>query len=236
MMVRPRTQKMEVRKRMHVLIVEDEIDFADSLAEGLRHEGYLVDLAHDGAAALVKAGQVDVDIMILDRDLPVLHGDIVCRTLRDQQHPMRILMLTAAGTLDDRVTGLDLGADDYLAKPFAYIELLARLRALARRATEGNQIVLTSGSVRLDTLRRVAERDGKPLALTPKEFGVLEALLYADGGYVSADNLLSDVWEPGTDRTRSVVKLTIHTLRRKLGTPDVIHTSPGHGYRIGAEQ
>lgn len=218
---------------MRVLIVEDEIDLADSLAEGLRNEGYLVDVVHDGAAALVRAGQVDVDIMILDRDLPVLHGDVVCRTLREQAHPMRILMLTAAGTLDDRVTGLDLGADDYLAKPFAYVELLARVRALARRATEGNQTVLTSGSVRLDTLRRVAERDGRPLALTPKEFGVLEALLYADGGHVTAEDLLANVWENGADRTRSVVKFTIHTLRRKLGHPDVIHTSPGHGYRIG---
>ncbi len=221
---------------MRILIVEDEVDLADSLAEGLRNEGYLVDVVHDGAAALVKAGQVDVDIMILDRDLPALHGDVVCRTLRDQQHPMRILMLTAAGTLDDRVAGLDLGADDYLAKPFAYVELLARLRALARRATEGSQIVLTAGDVRLDTLRRVAERDGTPLSLTPKELGVLEALLYADGGHVTADDLLADVWESGADRTRSVVKLTIHTLRRKLGSPDLIHTSPGLGYRIGAAQ
>lgn len=227
---------MEVEKQVRILIAEDEVDLADSLAEGLRNESYLVDVVHDGAAALVEAGQIDVDIMILDRDLPVLHGDVVCRTLRDQQHPMRILMLTAAGTLDDRVTGLDLGADDYLAKPFAYVELLARLRALARRATEGSQIILTAGNVRLDTLRRVAERDGKPLPLTPKEFGVLEALLYADGGHVTADDLLTDVWESGADRTRSVVKLTIHTLRRKLGEPDLIHTSPGLGYRIGAEQ
>ena len=218
---------------MRVLIVEDEIDLADSLAEGLRNEGYLVEVVHDGAAALVRAGQSDVDIMILDRDLPLLHGDAVCRTLRGQQHPMRILMLTASGTLDDRVTGLDLGADDYLAKPFAYVELLARLRALGRRASEGNRVVLTAGGVRLDTLRRVAERDGSPLSLTPKEFGVLEALLSADGGYVAADDLLVGVWGSGSERTRSVVKLTVHTLRRKLGAPDVIRTSPGLGYQIG---
>lgn len=218
---------------MRILIVEDERDLADSLAEGLRNEGYLVDVVYDGAAALVKAGQVDVDMMILDRDLPALHGDAVCRIFRDQQHPMRILMLTAAGDLDDRIAGLDLGADDYLTKPFAYVELLARLRALARRATEGNRIVLSAAGVRLDTLRRVAERDGRPLALTPKEFGVLESLLYADGGHVTVDDLLADVWENGIERTRSVVKLTIHTLRRKLGVPDVIHTSPGLGYRIG---
>ncbi len=217
---------------MRVLIVEDEKDLADSLADGLRGEGYLVDVVHDGAAALVRAGQVDVDIMILDRDLPVLHGDAVCRTLRDQQHPVRILMLTAAGTLDDRVAGLDLGADDYLAKPFAYVELLARLRALARRATGGSQVVLTAGSVRLDTIRRVAERDGRPLPLTPKELGVLESLLYADGGHVTTDDLLADVWQDGAERTRGVVKLTVHTLRRKLGDPEVIRTSPGLGYRI----
>src|SRR5699024_5368737 len=153
--------------QVRILIVEDVVDLSNSLADGLRNEGYLVDVVHDGAAALVKSGEVDVDIMILGRDLRLLHGDVVCRRLRDQQHPIRILILTAAGTLDDRVTGLALGADDYLAKPFAYVELLARLRALARRATEGNQIILTAGSVRLDTLRRVAERDGKPLSLTP---------------------------------------------------------------------
>ncbi|HHX46473.1 MAG TPA: response regulator transcription factor [Brevibacterium sp.] len=219
---------------MRVLIVDDEVDLTESLAEGLRSEGYLVDVAHDGAAALAKSGQVDVDIMILDRDLPVLHGDAVCRVLRDQDHPMRILMLTAAGTLDDRVAGLDLGADDYLAKPFAYVELLVRLRALARRATGGNPVVLSAGTIRLDTLRRVAERDGIPLPLTPKEFGVLEALLFADGGYLTTDDLLADVWESGSERTPSVVRLTIHTLRRKLGRPAVIHTSPGLGYRIGA--
>lgn len=148
---------------------------------------------------------------------------------------MRILMLTAAGGLDDRVTGLDVGADDYLAKPFAYVELLARLRALARRVTERSQVVLSAGSVCLDTIRRVAERDGRPLPLTPKEFGVLEVLLYADGGYITADDLLADVWESGIHRTRSVVKVTIHTLRRKLGHPNVIHTSPGLGYRIGTD-
>lgn len=220
---------------MRVLIVEDEIDLADSLADGLRNEGYLVDIAHDGIAALVKAGQGDVDIMILDRDLPVLHGDAVCRTLRDQHHPVRILMLTAAGALDDRVTGLDLGADDYLSKPFAYVELLARLRALSRRTGEGTPVVLEAAGVRLDTLRRIAERDGQPLTLTPKELGVLEALLFADGGYITTEDLLDDVWECASERTLSVVRLTIHTLRRKLGDPEVIHTRPGIGYRIGAE-
>jgi len=172
--------------------------------------------------------------MILDRDLPVLSGDVVCRTLREQQHPVRILMLTAAGTLDDRVAGLDLGADDYLAKPVAYVELLARLRALTRRAAPTHQVVLTLEGVRIDTARRIVERDGRPIALTPKELGVLEALLHAGGGHVTADELLAEVWDSGAERTRAVVKLTIHTLRRKLGAPDVIRTSPGLGYRIGS--
>lgn len=218
---------------MRVLIVEDERDLADSLADGLRGEGYLVDIAYDGASALAKMGQADVDVLVLDRDLPALHGDAVCRMLREQQHPVRILMLTAASGLDDRVTGLDLGADDYLSKPFAYVELLARLRALGRRTAANAAVVLSAADIRVDTLRRVAERGGRPLALTPKELGVLEALLAASGGYVSSDDLLQEVWENGSERTRSVVKFTVHTLRRKLGLPDVIHTSPGHGYRIG---
>lgn len=218
---------------MRLLLVEDEHDLADTLAEGLRSEGYVVDVVYDGAAALVKIGQVDVDIMILDRDIPALHGDVVCRTLRDQGHPVRMLMLTASATLDDRVSGLDLGADDYLPKPFAYVELLARLRALSRRTPSGSAIVLSAAGVRVDTVRKIAERDGRPMSLTPKEFGVLEALLAAGGGYVSADELLDEVWEHRAERSRSVVKITVHTLRRKLGAPDIIRTAPGHGYRIG---
>lgn len=218
---------------MRLLLVEDERDLADSLAEGLRAEGHQVDIAYDGTAALVKIGQTDVDIMILDRDLPFLHGDAVCRTLRAQGHPVRILMLTASATLDDRVSGLDLGADDYLPKPFAYVELLARIRALGRRTPSGSSVVLAASGVRVDTVRRIAERDGLPLALTPKEFGVLEALLSADGGHLSVEDLLDEVWHNTVERSRSVVKITVHTLRRKLGQPEIIHTTPGHGYRIG---
>lgn len=218
---------------MRVLIVEDEIDLAQTLADGLRAEGYLVDVAHDGATALAAMGRADVDLLLLDRDLPVLGGDAVCRLLREQRHPVRILMLTASGGLDDRVTGLDLGADDYLAKPFAYVELLARIRALARRTSPSGQTVLAAGGVRLDTVRRIAERDGHPVPLTPKELGVLETLLRAAGGYVSAEELLDEVWEHGSERSRSVVKFTVHTLRRKLGAPEVVATSPGLGYRIG---
>ncbi|MFJ4172678.1 response regulator transcription factor [Microbacterium sp. NPDC089696] len=219
---------------MRLLLVEDEVDLADALAEGLRREGYLVDVARDGASALAAAAASDVDVILLDRDLPILSGDAVCRTLVSQGYPARILMLTAAGTLDDRVAGLDLGADDYLAKPFAYVELLARIRALGRRTgADRSRAVLEHSGVRVDVVRRVAERDGAPLRLTLKEFGVLETLLAAQGGYVSADDLLDEVWDEPQERTRGVVKIVVHTLRRKLGSPAVIHSAAGHGYRVG---
>jgi len=221
---------------MRVLVVEDEPDLAETLSSGLRREGYAVEVAFDGAAALSSLAAADTDLMILDRDLPVLSGDAVCRTLRDQGHPVRILMLTAAGTLDDRVAGLDLGADDYLAKPFAYVELLARLRALARRTGAGSGTVLEAAGVRIDTVRRIAEREGRPLALTRKEYGVLENLLAARGGWVAVEELLDDVWEQrdgGEEKGRTVVKAAVHTLRRKLGAPDPIDSAVGLGYRIG---
>ncbi|MFT3799362.1 response regulator transcription factor [Microbacterium sp.] len=219
---------------MRILLVEDERALADGLADGLRREGYTVDVAYDGAAALTRLATIDAELMILDRDLPQLSGDAVCRMLREQRHPVRILMLTAAGTLDDRVAGLDLGADDYLPKPFAYVELLARLRALGRRAGGAAGTVLEAANVRIDTVRRTAERDGRPLRLTPKEYGVLESLLAARGGWVSTDELLDEVWAHADERARAVVKAAVHTLRRKLGHPDPIETAPGHGYRIGA--
>lgn len=217
---------------MRLLLVEDEADLADALADGLRHEGYLVEVARDGGEAMERMANTDIELMILDRDLPRIPGDAVCRLLRSQRHPVRILMLTAAGTLDDRVAGLDLGADDYMAKPFAYVELLARLRALVRRTDESSGVVLEAAGVRVDTVRRLAERDGIPLRLTPKELGVLETLLAADGGYVSAEELLDEVWAHADERSRTVVKAAVHTLRRKLGEPDVIESAPGHGYRI----
>ncbi|WP_407361569.1 response regulator transcription factor [Microbacterium sp. LBN7] len=219
---------------MRLLLVEDEADLADTLADGLRREGYHVDVARDGSSALAVAAGSDVDVIVLDRDLPVLSGDAVCRTLVAQQYPARILMLTAAGTLSDRVTGLDLGADDYLAKPFAYVELLARIRALGRRVMSGRlNTVLEFSGIRLDTVRRVVERNGAPVRLTLKEFGVLEALLAAEGGFVSSDDLLDEVWDEPLERTRGVVKIVVHTLRRKLGAPAVIQSAAGHGYRMG---
>jgi DNA-binding response OmpR family regulator len=221
---------------MRLLLVEDEPDLADSLAEGLRREGYLVDVARTGTEALAKAATADVDIVVLDRDLPGLSGDAVCRTLRSEGYPVRILMLTAAGSLDDRIEGLDLGADDYLAKPFAYLELLARLRALGRRGSgvAARPSLLEVGDLVIDGNRRLAERRSTPLRLTPKEFAVLESLAAARGGWMSATELLDAVWEDPDERTRGVVKIVVHTLRRKLGAPDPIESRQGYGYRLVA--
>lgn len=217
---------------MRVVIVEDERDLADTLGDGLRREGYTVDVVYDGHGALRLLSAKDADLLLLDRDLPGLSGDAVCEVLRMQGHPVRILMLTAAGGLDERVAGLDLGADDYLAKPFAYVELLARIRALTRRTRSGSGTVLEAGGVRLDTVRRVGEREGRPISLTRKEYGVLETLLAARGGHVSVDELLEEIWGDGEARGRNVVKTTVYTLRRKLGDPEVIEARPGMGYRI----
>ncbi len=219
---------------MRILVVEDDVDLAATLADGLHGEGCLVDVVDDGAQALSRLATTDVDLVLLDRDLPVLDGDSVCRTLVAARHPARILMLTAAATVPDRVGGLDLGADDYLTKPFAYVELLARIRALLRRDRPQARGVLEVGDIRLDPGRRLAERGGVLLRLTPKELGVLEVLLDAGGGYVSVTDLLDEVWDNPLDRTRGVVKVVVHSLRRKLGNPPVIVSEQGHGYRIDA--
>ncbi|WP_449280612.1 response regulator transcription factor [Leucobacter sp.] len=218
---------------MRVLIAEDERELADALAEGLRGEGYEVEVAYGGDTALGALGRFDADVLILDRDLPGVHGDTVCRMLREQGHPVRILMLTAASALDDRVAGLDLGADDYLPKPFAYLELLARLRAMGRRVDAVAEAPLESAGIRLDPGRRLATRDGRELRLTPREFAVLEELLRADGGFVTPEALLVRVWGGDLERTRGVVKITVHTLRKKLGEPEALHYAHGHGYRLG---
>jgi DNA-binding response OmpR family regulator len=219
---------------MRILIVEDERDLADTLTAGLRGEGFTVDAVGDGAAALTFLGEHDVDVIILDRDLPELSGDAVCRALTAIDYPARVLMLTAAGTLSDRVAGLELGADDYLPKPFAYLELLARIRALGRRGgTSPRAMILEHSGVRLDPARRLAERDGRPLRLTPKELGVLQVLLESGGGVVTPTELLDLVWTDDGDRSRGVVKVVVHALRRKLGEPSVIITEAGFGYRMG---
>lgn len=217
---------------MRILIVEDDTNLAATLVDALRADGYQVNEVHDGASALSFLAMTDVALVILDRDIPVMDGDGVCRSLRAAGHPARVLMLTAAGTVADRVAGLDLGADDYLAKPFAYVELVARIRALLRRDRASSVVVFEQAGVRLDTVRRLAERDGRPLRLTPKEFAVLEALMVADGGFLSAEDLLDQVWEDAFQADRGVVKVAVYSLRKKLGDPPVISSEPGHGYRM----
>ncbi|NUU25293.1 MAG: response regulator transcription factor [Streptomycetaceae bacterium] len=218
---------------MKVLIVEDEAEMADMLADGLRAQGFSVDVARDGARALERAAASDYDVVVLDRDLPVLHGDAVCRTLVVTRNSARILMLTASGTVSDRVEGLNLGADDYLAKPFAYTELVARIHALVRRGgPQRGGTVLEGRGVVLDTQRHLAERDGRPLRLSPKEMLILELLLAADGGVVTHADLLDEAWEEAVDPRSSVVKVAIHGLRRKLGDPPLIEAVPGIGYRL----
>ncbi|MFE2865924.1 MULTISPECIES: response regulator transcription factor [unclassified Embleya] len=218
---------------MRVLIVEDERELAAMLAEGLRGEGMVCDVAHDGLEALQRTAAADYDVVILDRDLPALGGDAVCRALGSTGHPARILMLTAADTLSDLVEGLGHGADDYMAKPFSYLELVARLRALGRRSA-GNRAAVVIGrrGVSLDTARRAAERDGRPLNLTPKELGVLELLLLADGAPVPTEELRDRLWDTAVDPATTAVRVTVHALRRKLGDPPLIVHDAGYGYRL----
>ncbi len=217
---------------MRVLLVEDEERLASTIARGLRRVGMAVDIALDGKAALTKTATNSYDVIVLDRNLPIVHGDDVCRKLIERHCVARILMLTAAGSIQDRVTGLDLGADDYLPKPFALEELIARIRALGRRAVAPIPPMLSAGGVTLDPSRREAERDGRDLGLTKKEFGLLEVLLAAEGRVVSAEELLEKVWDENTDPFTNVVRVTIMTLRRKLGEPPIIDTVQGVGYRI----
>ncbi|GLZ04616.1 transcriptional regulatory protein CutR [Actinomadura sp. NBRC 104412] len=216
---------------MRVLIVEDERILADTIAEGLREEAIAVDVVYDGDDALERTSHTGYDVVVLDRDLPTVHGDEVCRELAGR-HPGRILMLTAAGDVAARVDGLALGADDYLPKPFVFSELVARVRALGRRSAPAVPPVLERAGVRLDPHRRTVERDGRPLRLTKKEFTVLEELLRADGGVVSAETLLDRAWDEHIDPFSNIVRVTMATLRKKLGDPPVIETVTGAGYRL----
>jgi DNA-binding response OmpR family regulator len=215
---------------MRLLVVEDRKVMADSIARSLRREGMAVDVAYDGKAALGLATVNSYEVVVLDRDLPAVHGDEVCRLLAGGR--ARILMLTASGTVEDRVDGLTLGADDYLPKPFALAELVARIRALGRRAPTAQPPVLTAGDIRLDPYRREATRAGRPLALTNKELGVLEVLMTANGGVISAEELLERVWDAHADPFTNTVRVTLTNLRRKLGLPPVIDTVIGAGYRL----
>ena len=216
-----------------MLIAEDERQLADALAHGLRHLGMAVDVCYDGDAALERATVHDYDVVVLDRDLPKVHGDEVCRGIVAAPTHAGVLMLTAAASIRDRVEGLGLGADDYLTKPFAFAELVARVRALARRTRPALPPVLDRGGLRLDVAHHHVSRDGRPVALSPKEFAVLEVLLRAEGAVVSAEELLEKAWDEHTDPFTNSVRMTIMTLRRKLGDPPVLHTVPGAGYRLG---
>lgn len=220
---------------MRVLVVEDERDMADALARGLRDRGLAVDVAVDGHDALVKARLVSYDVVVLDRDLPLVHGDEVCRQLQAGEVAPAVLMLTAASGVQQRVEGFALGADDYLGKPFAFQELVARVLALGRRTHRPRSPILRRGDLELDSMNRQARRAGTPLALTPKEFGTLEALLVANGSALSAEELLVRVWDENADPFTAAVRITISNLRRKLGDPPLIETRNGVGYRIKAD-
>jgi DNA-binding response OmpR family regulator len=217
---------------VRVLVVEDERLLADTITAGLRKHAMAVDVAYDGDAALERLAVNDYDVVVLDRNLPAVSGDEVCRTLVESGAEARILMLTAATAIRERVAGLGLGADDYLTKPFAFAELVARVQALARRARPAAPPVLERAGIRLDPHRRTVTRDGEPVSLSRKEFAVLAELLRADGGVVSAEQLLEKAWDEHIDPFTGVVRFTIMMLRRKLGEPQVIHTVAGAGYRI----
>jgi DNA-binding response OmpR family regulator len=217
---------------VRVLVVEDERMMADAIVEWLRRETFAVDVVYDGDAALERLGVNEYDVVVLDRDLPIVHGDDVCRAIVDSGSATRVLMLTAASAVRERVAGLRLGADDYLPKPFAFVELSARVHALVRRARPAAPPVLERAGIRLDPSRREVERDGTRVALSRKEFAVLSELLRADGRVVSAEDLLERAWDENIDPFTNVVRVTMMKLRRKLGDPPVVETVPGVGYRI----
>jgi DNA-binding response OmpR family regulator len=220
---------------MRVLVVEDHPRLAQTVATVLRREGMAVDLAFDGREALARTSLTTYDVVVLDRDLPAVHGDEVCRSLASDGYPGAVLMLTAAGTLEDRLKGLGIGADDYLPKPFHIAELVARIRALSRRSRRPLPPVLSHGDVELDSAQRTATRGGQKLALGPKEFAVLELLLGAQGAVVSTEELLERAWDDAVDPFTNVVRMTVSRLRAKLGEPPVIETVTPVGYRIGGE-
>jgi DNA-binding response OmpR family regulator len=217
---------------MRVLVAEDERLMAEAIAEWLRREAFAVDVAYDGDAALERLGVNEYDVVVLDRDLPVVHGDEICRAIADSGADTRVLMVTAAATVRQRVEGLAIGADDYLTKPFAFVELAARVHALARRARPAAPPVLERAGLRLDPARREAYRDGRWLALSRKEFGVLAELMRADGAVISSEQLLEKVWDEHIDPFTNVVRVTVMKLRRKLGDPPLVETVPGVGYRL----
>jgi DNA-binding response OmpR family regulator len=217
---------------MRVLVVEDSRSLAEVLAEGLRDQGMAVDIARDGLEAAAKLNLSAYDVVVLDRDLPGIHGDTLCRMITERGDRVMVLMLTAAGSPGDRVSGLGLGADDYLAKPFHFPELVLRIRSLARRQPAVRARVLRAAGIELDPLRRTVTRDGRLLDLSVKEFALLEALLRAGPAFLSAEDLLEQVWDEHADPFTNTVTVTIGRLRRKLGDPPVIMNTPSVGYRV----
>ena len=217
---------------MRVLVVEDSRALADVLVEGLRDQGMAVDAARDGLEAAAKLDVSAYDVVVLDRDLPGIHGDTLCQMITERDDRVMVLMLTAAGSPGDRVSGLGLGADDYLAKPFHFPELVLRIRSLARRQPSARSRILRTAGIELDPLRRMVTRDGRRVELSVKEFGLLEALLRAAPAFLSAEDLLEQVWDEHADPFTNTVTVTIGRLRRKLGDPPVITTTPGVGYHI----
>jgi DNA-binding response OmpR family regulator len=217
---------------MRVLVVEDSRSLAEVLVEGLRDQGMAVDAARDGLEAAAKLDASAYDVVVLDRDLPGIHGDTLCQMITERDNRVMVLMLTAAGTPGDRVSGLGLGADDYLAKPFHFPELVLRIRSLARRQPSVRARILQAAGIELDPLRRTVTRDGRHVSLSVKEFSLLEALLRASPAFLSAEDLLEQVWDEYADPFTNTVTVTIGRLRRKLGDPPVITTMPGVGYRI----
>ena len=219
---------------MRVLVVEDAHRLADAIARGLRAEGMAVDVAYDGVEGHQKSSLTRYDVVVLDRDLPQMHGDDLLTEIVSGSDTTRVLMLTASAGVEDRVDGLSLGADDYLTKPFAFPELVARIRALGRRSTPAVPPVLRAGDLELDPAKRTVTRSGRPLELTRKEFGVLEVLLAAGGSVVSSEELLERVWDENADPFTTTVRVTMMTLRRKLGEPGIVDTVVGSGYRVAA--
>lgn len=217
---------------MRVLVAEDEYRLADAIAQWLRSEAYAVDVAYDGDRALERVAVNDYDVVVLDRGLPLVSGDDICRRLAGSESGTRVLMLTAAAEVEERVAGLAMGADDYLTKPFAFPELAARVQALARRSRPATPPVLLRAGITLDQARRRVYRDGRYVPLAKKEYAVLAELLRADGAVISTEQLLEKVWDEHTDPFTGAVRLTVLKLRRKLGDPPVVETVPGAGYLI----
>ncbi|HET8658083.1 MAG TPA: response regulator transcription factor [Micromonosporaceae bacterium] len=217
---------------MRVLVVEDEELMAEAIAETLRQQAMAVDVVYDGAAALDRLDVNSYDVLVLDRDLPLVHGDDVCRRVVRSGAPTRILMLTASGEISDRVFGLDLGADDYLPKPFALAEFIARVHALCRRARPAAPPVLRWAGIELDPARRQVLRDGRLISLSRKEFALLHELMLGNGAVVSTEQLLEKAWDEHVDPFTNAVRVAVMTLRRKLGEPPVVETVPGVGYRL----